>query len=388
MNSIETIICLLLLFMAMPDVCRKLGRPAMANIFFVIFGVALGMMAEKDVVTMVKEAGEVGFTLVLFEVGLEIDLPRLKEFLPPLRFAFLWTLVQYPLVLSLGMIAGFSWAQALLAAAGITGCSISMAYYGWKHFAGMNDQVRVFVLQTMVALEVIAMVVLTVGGMTLKQGISWVILLHLTGMAVIIYLISRFATHLVRLFQMVIATTTRWRVHFLVLLVLVICALGSHLGLSAPKTAFFLGLFMSRTEFQNQSIDEIIAPVSQQFLIPMFFVSLGLMIDARVLGSYLALLALCGAFVLISFRELMHRHWLKTGGERKTHLLFGPNLTMVAVAASSLLAANARLAATWTVLIGLFLSVTALSLLPASAVEEDKAPAIFPQNPAEAREST
>jgi Kef-type K+ transport system membrane component KefB len=31
---------------------------------------------------MIKQAGEVGFLLVLFEVGLEIDLPKLRELLP------------------------------------------------------------------------------------------------------------------------------------------------------------------------------------------------------------------------------------------------------------------------------------------------------------------
>ncbi len=94
MDSIETVICLLLLFMAMPDLCRKLGRPAMANAFFVIFGMGLGLLALPEVATMIKQAGEVGFMLVLFEVGLEIDLPSFREFLPPLRFAAGWWLVQ------------------------------------------------------------------------------------------------------------------------------------------------------------------------------------------------------------------------------------------------------------------------------------------------------
>ena len=96
MNSIETIICLILLLMAVPDLCGKLGRPALANVCFVVFGLALGPWVQTDVVTMVKEAGEVGFLLVLFEVGLEIELPKLRELLPSLRFALVWSLVQYP----------------------------------------------------------------------------------------------------------------------------------------------------------------------------------------------------------------------------------------------------------------------------------------------------
>lgn len=379
MNSIETVICLLLLFMAMPDFCRKLGRPAMAYAFFVVFGLGLGLVAQPEVTTMIQQAGEVGFLLVLFEVGLVIDLPSFKEFLPSLRFAAGWAFVQYPVVLALATVAGLKLPEALLAAAGLTSCSISMTYFGWKHYPGLSDSTRNFLLQIMVALKVITMVVLTVGGVALKSGFGWLILVRLAGMAVMIFLISRFASRLVKLFQLIIEKTTHWRVHFLVLLVLIICAIGERIGLTASKTAFFLGLFMSRAEFHHQRVEEIIAPISRRFLIPIFFVSLGVMINVTMLFSYTALLAFCGAFVLIGYRDMLHRRWFRTGGDRETYLLLCPNLTMVAVAATSLLAAGARDAATWTVFCGLFLSVSALSLQPRVRDEEVKLQPAFPE---------
>ena len=364
MNSIETIICLILLLMAVPDLCGKLGRPALANVGFVVFGLALGPLVQTDVTTMIKEAGEVGFLLVLFEVGLEIDLPPLRELLPSLRFAMFWSLVQYPIVLGLAHASGLSWPEGLLASSALTSCSMSMAFFAWKHYPGLTGTARDFVLQSMIALEVLAIVVLSAGGVTVKHGLSWFILLKLTGMAVTVFLISRFASHLVKLFQWVIQQTTHWRVHFLVLLVLVICAIGERLGLSAAKTAFFLGLFMSRAQFEGVGIEEYIAPVSRRFLIPIFFMSLGLSIDGRMLFSYTALLALCGSFLLIGVREVLHRRWLKTGGDLQTYLLLSPNLTMAALAATALLSAGSRNAATWVVLSGLFLSLISLLLLP------------------------
>jgi Kef-type K+ transport system membrane component KefB len=197
-----------------------------------------------------------------------------------------------------------------------------------------------------------------------KHGLSWFILLKLAGMAVTVFLISRFASHLVNLFQLIIQKTTRWRVHFLVLLVLIICAVGERLGLSAAKTAFFLGLFMSRAQFEGVGIEEYIAPISRRFLIPIFFMSLGLLIDGRMLFSYTALMALCGAYLLIGVREVLHRRWLKTGGDLQTYLLVCPNLTMAALAATALLSAGSRDAATWVALSGLFLSVISLLMLP------------------------
>ena len=364
MSAIETIICLILLLMAVPDACRKLGRPALANVFFVIFGLALGPLVKTDVATMVKEAGEVGFLLVLFEVGLEIDLPKLRELVPSLRFAAIWSLIQYPLVLALAHASGLSWPEGLLAAAALTSCSMSMAYFGWKQYPGFSDVARAFTLQIMIALEVLAIVVLSLGSVAVKDGFGWLIILKLAGMAVTVFLISRFATHVVTLCQWIISKTTHWRVHFLVLLVLIICAAGERLGLSAAKTAFFLGLFMSRTQFDGKGVEEYIAPISRRFLIPVFFVSLGLLVDSRMLFSYTALLALCGAVLLIGFREVIHRRWLKTGGDAGTYLLFCPNLTMAALAATALLGAGSRNAATWVVLSGLFLSSISLLLLP------------------------
>jgi Kef-type K+ transport system membrane component KefB len=166
------------------------------------------------------------------------------------------------------------------------------------------------------------------------------------------------------LFQWIIEKTTHWRVHFLVLLVLAICAVGDRLGLAAPKTAFFLGLFMSRAEFEGKGVEEYIAPISRRFLIPVFFMSLGLLVDCRLLVSTTALFALGAALLLLGARQIIHRRWLKTGGDPGTYLLLCPNLTMSALAATTLLQIGSRGAATWVVFCGLFLSVISLCLLP------------------------
>ena len=372
MSDIETIIILILLLMAVPDLCRLLGRPALANAVFVMFGLCLGPILPLETGDMLKQAGKVGFLLVLFEVGLEIDLPRLRDFLPHLKFAIGWGIVQIPLVIGLAMVAGLNLPEATLAAAALTGCSVSMAYYGWKQYPGLSDPAREFLLQAMVALEVLAIITLAVGSVAIERGFSWMIPVRLVGIAAVVFLIGRFASHLVKAFQIILEQTTHWRVHILVLLVLVVCALGERLGLSAAKTAFFLGLFMSRARHDGMSIEEYIAPISRRFLIPIFFVSLGLLVDWRMLFTQTALLALCGAFVLMGYRQAIHERWLKTGGDRNAYLLLCPNLTMVALAATSLLHSENREAATWVTLSGLFLSVASLMFLPRNKNGEDK----------------
>jgi Kef-type K+ transport system membrane component KefB len=368
MNNIEVIICLVLLFMAVPDVCRKLGRPALAFSAFAVFGILIGPLASEGVRTMLQQAGQVGFLLLLFEVGLEIDLPRFRDLLRPLRFAALWSVVQYPLVFGLSFLVGLNWLESLVAAAALTACSVGMAHPAWKSYPGLAEEPKQFTLRAMVALETLAIILLAVETTALGKGVNWFTLLKLAGIVVPVFLIARFSSHLTNLFQAVLERTTHWRVHFLVLLVLAVCALGHRLGLDAAKTAFFLGLFMSRARHDGRRLEEYMAPISHRFLIPVFFVALGLEINWRLFLDELVLLAVAAAFVLLAAREVLHRRWLKTGGDRRAFLLFCPNLTIVALAAKAMLdhGTDARLTA-WLVLTGLFVTIPAILLLPSGS---------------------
>lgn len=366
MNNIEVIICLVLLFMAVPDVCRKLGRPALAFSAFAVFGILLGPVAPDGVRTMLHQAGQVGFLLLLFEVGLEIDLPPLRDLLRPLRFAALWSAVQYPLVFGLGFLVGLNWMESLVAAAALTACSVGMAHPAWKSYPGLGEEPKLFTLRAMVALETLAIVLLAVETTALGKGVNWFTLIKLVGIVVTVFLIARFAKHLTNLFQSVLERTTHWRVHFIVLMVLAVCALGQRLGLDAAKTAFFLGLFMSRARHDGKRLEEYMAPISHRFLIPVFFVALGLEINWRLFLDELVLLAIAAAVALLAMREVLHRRWLKTGGNRRAFLLLCPNLTIVALAAKAMLdhGTDARLTA-WLVLTGLFMTIPSILLLPA-----------------------
>jgi Kef-type K+ transport system membrane component KefB len=366
LNNIEIIICLLLLFMGVPDLCRKLGRPALGYPTFVVMGLCLAPLVNVPVQTMLQQAGEVGFVLLLFEVGLEIELPHPRELVRPLRFVLLWALCQYPLLFLVARVTGISLAESLVAAAALTSCSVGMAHAAWKHYALPDAATRTYVLYLMILLELLAVVLLSVETVVVEAGWSWRVPFHLAGIVVVVLLIAGFTVHVNRLFQTVLEKTTHWRVHFLVLLVLVICAAGERLfGLAAPKTGFLLGLFMSRIQHDGKGAEEYMAPVSRRFLIPLFFVALGMQLSWRLLFTPTAALALGTAGLLLGFREVLHRRWLKTGGDRFTFLLLTPNFTIVALAADSLLRhGGGGLVAPWLLMSGLFMTVLSLLCLP------------------------
>jgi len=371
MTAVEIVICLILLFMVVPDLCQKWGRPALTYSTFVLFGLLLNPLVDVPTADMLIQAGKVGFLLLLFEVGLEIDLPKMHEFLRSARFALGWSLVQYPVVFLLSITAGLGVKESVLAASALVACSVGMSHPGWKHYGGVSGKSKHFVLQVMVALEVLAVLFLSLETATIEKGLSWVILFKLFGIATVIWLVSQFASHLVRLFQTILSKATDWRVHLVVLLVLVVCAIGDRLGLSAPKTAFFLGLFMSKIRHEGMELEDYIAPISKRFLIPVFFVALGLQIHWQMIFSFTTVFAISAAFLLLGLREILHKRWFKTGGDRQTYLLFCPNLTIVALAASFLLGKSETMqGATWLLLAGLFMTVTSVLMLPKSKFEK------------------
>ncbi|MFH2107453.1 MAG: cation:proton antiporter [Chrysiogenia bacterium] len=372
MNQIEVLVILILLIMTVPDLSRKLRRPTLAYPMYILFGMLLSLMASREITAMLIQAGQVGLLLLLFEVGLEIDLPEFRTFWKSLRFGLTWTLAQFPFIFLLASLSGLTVAEALLAASVLTGCSVGMSHHSWKHYRGMSEKVRTAVLHAMVALEMLAIVGLSLHAMLDGASPSLWLPVRLTGIAAIIWLISRLATHVDRWFNSILGATTHWRVHLIVVLLLAVCAVGERLGFSAIKTAFFLGLFMSRSRHEGSTVEETIAPISQRFLIPLLFVALGLQIGWRPLINIRMLLPLATAVFLLGWREILHRRWLPSGGGPRTFLLFGPNLTIAALGAAMLLQRpGGEEPATWLLMSGFFLSIGSIVLLP--PVEEETA---------------
>jgi len=241
-----------------------------------------------------------------------------------------------------------------------------MVHAAWKVFPGFDDLERRRCMNVMIVLETFAILTIGVETSFLKSGFNWELGAKVAIIILTIVLVARAATHVTKLFQKVLNMPTHWHTHMLVDVVLSISALGERLGLSAPKTAFFLGLFMSRVEHEGKGIEDVIAPVSRQFLIPLFFVSLGIRVDLGFLLSWPALVAVSGAWLLIGVRHMLHRRGMGIGANERAFLLLCPNLTMVALGATTLketgtLPQNAS----WLLLTGLVMSVTSLFLLPA-----------------------
>lgn len=77
------------------------------------------------------------------------------------------------------------------------------------------------------------------------------------------WLICRYADPLTRYLGQRLEHTTRWKVYVVVLFVFVVSAVGARLGRSESKTAFFLGLFMSRASHEGLALCHHLRPIGE-----------------------------------------------------------------------------------------------------------------------------
>jgi Kef-type K+ transport system membrane component KefB len=190
--------------------------------------------------------------------------------------------------------------------------------------------------------------------------------LRLALVLLVVVVVSRSAERLMGLLGRLLGSTTRWRLHYVVLFVLLISALGGRMGLAAPKTAFLLGLFVSRATHEGLALSHHLRPIGQRLLIPVFFLALGAEVPVHLLFSATGVMAIGAAGLLIGLRDFLHRTSVQSGCSRWAFLLACPNLTMVAIAAQTLvsLRSDGRVVG-WLVLTGLILSTVSLFGLPA-----------------------
>ncbi len=365
MTTVEVFILVILLLLAVPDLCARIRRPALLYTVYLAVGLAIGPHLSAEVHALLHQVGRFGFILLLFEIGLEIDLPPVKNLFTPAKLAFKWTALQFPAVLGIARVVGLSWSESVLAAAALNACSVSMTFLAWQHYPAPRQENKMHLLLWMISLEIAAIIVLTAGSTALAHGIGRAFAFQMLLIAALILLISRFADRLTALIGKRLGSTVRLKGHYVALFVFLVSALGARMGLSESKTAFFLGLFISRGTHEGIALTHHLRPIGQHLLIPVFFVALGAAVPMEHLWSSVGLYAAMTAALLLLARDLLHRFHVKSGCGRGAFLLVCPNLTIAALAANTMLDFGSRPESiAWVVLTSLILSVAALLLLP------------------------
>lgn len=274
---------------------------------------ALGIVSDLEIV---NAAAEVGVLLLLFTIGLEFSLDRLKELRRPLFLGgglqvLLATLVTFLVLMAAGVDANVALFSGMLVSLSSTAIVLKLlADRGEVGSAHGRLAVSVLLFQD---LAVVAMVLL-VPVLGESGGSMWDIVQALGIATAIIVAVMVFAR---RLLPPVLERVARTCSPELFLLTIVAICIGtaygtSLAGVSVSLGAFLAGLVVSESRYSTQALGEIL-PL-QIIFSATFFVSIGMLLDvgflvdnlAMVLGAVAALLvvkALTAGAAVLALRE-------------------------------------------------------------------------------------
>ena len=259
---------------------------------------ALGLIdpiKNLDVANMVLLLGEIGVILLLFQVGLEMDLGEMaKVGKPALLVALIGVLVPFAAGFGVASAFGESGKISLFIGAALTATSVGITARVLGDLRALALRESRIVLGAAVADDVLGLIILTVVVKVVTEGsISASVVFETIGLAVgflvitgllAIYVIPKAFTRIDRVAK---SSTTIVAISFA--LMLAFSLLANQAKLAFIIGAFMAGLAVGRSQ-QHERIAEGLNPLGHIF-IPVFFASIGINadLDAMFQPSVLAL---------------------------------------------------------------------------------------------------
>jgi Kef-type K+ transport system membrane component KefB len=309
------------------EVAERVGQPAVLGELVagvLLGGSVLGVVPTEGVSgELIRLLAELGLLLLLFEIGLEVDLRELFRVGPAsLAVAIVGVVVPFALgylfwayVFATPAVGVDRGVVAILIGATLTATSVGITARVLSDLGAMSTAEAKIIIGAAVIDDVLGLVILTVvSGVATGTGISVsgivATLAVAVGFLVAAVLIGRFI--MPRLFDLVV----RMRVRFVLLVfsvafALILSALAASAGSALIIGAFAAGLILSGTN-QFDTIEHEVKPVASVFT-PIFFVSVGASVNLGLLNpaspESRGTLILAGAITLLAILGKVVAGW-------------------------------------------------------------------------------
>ena len=285
-------------------VARRIGWPSILG--YLIVGMALGphalrLIAQADTTTALAE---LGVAFLLFTLGLEFSVPRMMAVR---REVFgLGALQVCGTIAVIALIArslGLSWLIGSLVGGALAMSSTAIVLHSLTDRGEINRThgrlaFSMLLFQDMAFVPLLALTAAMAGHRT--DFSAGAVAAAVAGGAAAVAAVLAAGRWLLRpLFREITHSRLRELFTLAVLLVVVASAWTSHLaGLSLGLGAFLAGMMLAETEYRHQ-IESVIRPF-RDILLGLFFISVGMLLDLKLLISeFLLISALLGGFLLI-----------------------------------------------------------------------------------------
>jgi glutathione-regulated potassium-efflux system ancillary protein KefC len=230
---------------------------------------------------------EIGVVLMLFVIGLELDLQHLWTLRRAVFGGGLLQLGAAAVPLGLGALGlGLPWQAALVAglSLGLSSTAVSMQIMGERNLLPApvgRTAFAVLLFQDIAAIPLLALVPFLAQTPDQTSGFELLPVLKVLAAVVLVVVIGRFLT---RPLLRVVARTGQREVFsaFTLLLVLGIAALMASVGISMALGAFLAGVLLAGSEYRH-ALETDIEPF-RGLLMGLFFIAVGMSVDFGLLG--------------------------------------------------------------------------------------------------------
>lgn len=295
MNNTEALLLLIISIGAfiMPFISRWLYIPSAVG--EIIFGLLMGLIF-KDVVLqtpIIKFLGELGFILLMYLAGLEINFERIK--ITPRKDLVLYILM-FVLVAAFSIGTSAYLHQAPVYTLVYLTTAIGLLFPILKETGLMNEDIGQTLLIIGSIGEVVSLVAFTCFVLYFKFGITFNSFLHFLQIAAFLfiaaairrffYLIAWWFPHLSRAFFRRHEDPVESGIRATFVNLFVFVSLASLMGLELIVGAFLGGMLFGLIFKQRESILQKLGSFSYGFLIPIFFIEVGLRFDIKDFFDY------------------------------------------------------------------------------------------------------
>lgn len=287
---------------------RQLSMPAILG--YLIVGAVVGPNALALVPDTENQRylGELGVVFLMFSVGLEFSLPQLMGMR---RSVFGFGGSQVAAVMALGVLGciafGLSWREGIIVGGVLAMSSTAIIVKTLSERMQLSTEygrqvMGVLLFQDLAVIPLLVMIpALALPGVAIAPAIGVALLKAGVVLAIVLYVGQRVMRPL---FDLVARQkSSELFVIFVLLVTLLLAWVTEQAGLSLALGAFLAGMLISETEYRYQ-VEDYIKPF-RDLLLGLFFVTIGMLLDARevvrhlgaVLGLFAALLG--GKFAII-----------------------------------------------------------------------------------------
>ena len=334
MNSVYHEFALLLLLSAVVGaIAVRLRQPLLMA--YIIVGILVGpsvfgWVGAHDQIDLLAQ---IGITVLLFVVGLKLDLRHVRQIGPvalatglgQLGFTILFG---FFIILALGR----GWLEALYVAVALTFSStiiIVKLLSDKRELESLHGRIAVGFLIVQDLAVVIAMMVMSglggIGGEAVSGStLALSLLARLGGAALLLYLLMRFVL------PRVVDTLARSQELLLIFAIAwgtALAALGEYAGFSKEAGAFIAGFSLASTAYR-EAINARMASI-RDFLLLFFFIDLGAKLDFSTLGAEVGTAIALSLFVLIGNPLIVMAIMGYMGYRKRTSFLAGLTVAQI-----------------------------------------------------------